>query len=95
MAGLVMGGSIIAANPNMNWPGTAAVVISLVFFRKDCMRNHVHQLESANGIEIQSSQQDGHWHGVVYLNDEPTEMISPLVISARITLKASSANSLK
>ena len=73
------GGTIVAANPNMPWPGTAAVVISLVFFRKDCTRKHVHQLEKANGVVIQSSQQDGHWHGVVYLNDEPTEMISPFL----------------
>ncbi|MCR4575074.1 MAG: hypothetical protein K5787_15045 [Lentisphaeria bacterium] len=73
------GGSIIAANPNMPWPGTAAVVISLVFFRKDCTRNHVHRLENANGLEIQSIQQDGHWHGLVYFNDEPTETISPFL----------------
>ena len=65
------GGSIIAANPNMPWPGTAAVVISLVFFWKDGVRKHVHLAATV--------VPDGHWHGLVYFNDQPAETISPFL----------------
>lgn len=65
------GGSIIAANPNMPWPGTAAVVISLVFFWKDGVRQHLHLAAPV--------VPDGHWHGLVYFNDQPAETISPFL----------------
>lgn len=65
------GGSIIAANPNMPWPGTAAVVISLVFFWKDGVRKHLHLTTPV--------VPDGHWHGLVYFNDQPAETISPFL----------------
>ena len=65
------GGTIVAANPNMPWPGTAAVVISLVFFRKDGVSHHKH-------LSV-IQKPDGHWHGLVYYNDQPTETISPFL----------------
>ncbi|MBP5641040.1 MAG: hypothetical protein J6X55_16285 [Victivallales bacterium] len=73
------GGSIIAANPNMPWPGTAAVVISLVFFWKDIIVGHIHQLAVDNGMTAHNTMPDGHWHGLVYFNDQPAETISPFL----------------
>jgi hypothetical protein len=73
------GGSIIAANPNMPWPGTAAVVISLVFVWKDKVIDHIHQVATVNGVVVHNSKSDGHWHGIVYFNDQPTETISPFL----------------
>ncbi len=64
------GGCIVAANPNMPWPGSAAVVISLVFFYKDKIIGHVH---------AKSSMHDGHWHGLFFINDQPVDVISPFL----------------
>jgi len=65
------GGSIIAANPNMPWPGKAAVVISLVFFYKNRIIGHVHAPASA--------AYNGHWHGILCINDQPVAVISPFL----------------
>lgn len=73
------GGSIIAANPNMPWPGTAAVAISLVFVWKDKVIDHIHQMVTATETMVRSSKFDGHWHGILYFNDHPTETISPFL----------------